>query len=186
MKRRVAVITANDYLYRKIELASLDYAECKRPKEGEETLGFDCVIADIDTASAPDGALTVSRRRECDLAMPFGFCALEALIKKKRSAQLTVSSSERVAYLRGEAIRLTEVEHALLLRLVTARDFVSREQLLLDVWGEGADEGVINVYIHYLRRKLEVAGERIILSSRRLGYRIDEKYLKEGEYAEID
>ena len=39
----------------------------------------------------------------------------------------------------------------------------------------------MNVYIHYLREKLEADGEKIILSSRSHGYKIDEKYLTEGE-----
>ena len=48
------------------------------------------------------------------------------------------------------------------------------------VWGDGADGGVLNVYIHYLREKLEAGGEKIILSSRKQGYKIVEKYLKNG------
>ena len=44
----------------------------------------------------------------------------------------------------------------------------------------GADEGVLNVYVHYLREKLERGGEKIIISSRGLGYKIDEKYLQTG------
>ena len=54
-----------------------------------------------------------------------------------------------------------------------------REEILSTVWGGEADSGVINVYIHYLREKLEVCGEKIILSSRKCGYKIDEKYLGE-------
>jgi DNA-binding response OmpR family regulator len=40
-------------------------------------------------------------------------------------------------------------------------------------------EGLINVYVHYLREKLEVGGEKIINSSRKNGYAIDEKFIKE-------
>jgi DNA-binding response OmpR family regulator len=35
---------------------------------------------------------------------------------------------------------------------------------------------VLNVYVHYLREKLE-DGKKIIISSRKLGYKIDERYL---------
>ena len=56
-------------------------------------------------------------------------------------------------------------------------EFISREEILERVWKNSADSGVINVYVHYLREKLERHGEKIILSSRKGGYRIDEKYL---------
>jgi DNA-binding response OmpR family regulator len=60
-------------------------------------------------------------------------------------------------------------------------DFISREELIRRVWGEGADGGVLNVYVHYLREKLEKQGEKIIISSRKNGYKIDGKYLTKGE-----
>ena len=44
--------------------------------------------------------------------------------------------------------------------------------------GDDADGGILNVYVHYLREKLEKRGEKIIISSRKSGYKIDEKYLK--------
>ena len=56
-------------------------------------------------------------------------------------------------------------------------EFVSRDELSRAVWGEGADGGILNVYIHYLREKLESKGEKVIISSRRGGYKIDGKYL---------
>ena len=55
-------------------------------------------------------------------------------------------------------------------------EYVSREELRLGVWDEDTDSGVVNVYIHYLRQKLE-RGEKIINTSRSLGYKIDEKYI---------
>ena len=80
--------------------------------------------------------------------------------------------------LRGEVIKLTEVEHALFLALMKrGGEFASREDILREVWGSEADEGIINVYVHYLREKLEKSGEKIIVSSRKLGYKIDGKYL---------
>ena len=36
---------------------------------------------------------------------------------------------------------------------------------------------MINVYIHYLREKLELCGEKIIIASREAGYRIDKRFL---------
>ena len=50
-----------------------------------------------------------------------------------------------------------------------------------DVWGDECEGGVLNVYIHYLREKLETEGEKIIFSTRKMGYKIDKKYLVERE-----
>ena len=55
-------------------------------------------------------------------------------------------------------------------------EFVSREEILHSVWSGDADPGIINVYVHYLREKLE-DGEKIIVSSRKNGYKIDGRYL---------
>ena len=41
---------------------------------------------------------------------------------------------------------------------------VSREEILERVWHGEADGGIVNVYIHYLREKLESGGERQQLS----------------------
>ena len=56
-------------------------------------------------------------------------------------------------------------------------EFVSRDEILALVWNGKADKGILNVYVHYLREKLEKNGEKIILSSRNYGYKINEKYL---------
>ena len=34
----------------------------------------------------------------------------------------------------------------------------------------------MNVYVHYLREKLEYNGEKVIISSRKNGYKIDERF----------
>ena len=54
--------------------------------------------------------------------------------------------------------------------------FISREALKSAVWGAESSEGVLNVYIHYLREKLERDGEKVILSSRKSGYALAEKF----------
>lgn len=186
MKINVAVLTRDDYLYKKIELATLSYALCERIAAGESLAKYDFVIADVDGMIAPAGAIRASRREVCDLAIPFTFDELHNALSGRRQAPLQLDKAERTAYLYGEKIRLTEVEFSLLNTLFEAADFVSREELLSRVWGDDATDGIINVYIHYLREKLEVRGEKIIISSRKMGYRIDEKYLKEAEYATAD
>ena len=183
MKINVAVLTRDDYLYKKIELATLHYAICERVMEGDSLAKYDFLIADVDGVKAPTGAIRASRREDCDLFIPFTFDELHRALSGKRQAPLQLDKEERTAYLYGEKIRLTEVEFSLLHTLFEAGGFVSREELLSKVWGDEATDGIINVYIHYLREKLEVRGEKIIISSRKMGYRIDEKYLKEESYA---
>jgi len=86
-------------------------------------------------------------------------------------------NESRSVKLFGEVIRLTEVEFRLLSALASAPvgEFVSRERLINEVWGGESDCGVVNVYIHYLRTKLEHRGEKVIISSRREGYKLDER-----------
>ena len=120
----------------------------------------------------------MSKWNECDLSLPFPISALDRLVNDSGAPMLTASDSEKCAILRGEAIRLTEVEYALFSALIKrGGKFVSREDILEEVWGNEADSGIINVYVHYLREKLEKEGEKIIVSSRKMGYKIDEKYL---------
>ena len=186
MKINVAVITADDYLYKKIELATFNYAVCDRVSSEDSLSRYDFVIADVDGAAPPAGAIRASRRERLELFIPFTFDELHRALCGRRSAPLLLSKDEHAVYLYGEKIRLTEVELSLLTVLYEAKDFVSRAELLRRVWGDGTSEGIINVYIHYLREKLEVRGEKIIISSRKSGYRIDEKYLKEGQYVAAD
>jgi two-component system OmpR family response regulator len=53
---------------------------------------------------------------------------------------------------------------------------VTRAQLLAAVWGEGeTDEGVVTVYLHYLRKKLERHGKKMIYAVRGHGYALREE-----------
>jgi two-component system response regulator MprA len=74
----------------------------------------------------------------------------------------------------GRRISLSPREHDLMLYFMQRPCLVlKREQLLRDVWGYdfGGDDGVLDVYIGYLRTKLEAAGEpRIIHTVRHVGY----------------
>ncbi len=178
MEKAIGVITGNDYLYQKIFLCLCDKASVYRidGDEGVDTVIFDC---DSVLGEPREGYITVGKRDGCRLKAPFSEQELiEALNHSKKSAALTVG--DRCAYLRGKKIKLTELELSLLHRLIAAKgEFVDRAQLLRDVWGGETEGGVVNVYVHYLREKLEAEGEKIILSSRRQGYAISEKYLKE-------
>ena len=175
---RVAVITDDKYLYRRIELELRGAAEVTADTDGAELF-----VIDTDVRSLPDvsgRSITLSRRAEADLPIPFLRGALRALIEGggRSAARLSLNRETRVATLDGRAISLTRQEAALLALLMDkSGEFASREEISREVWG-GASDGLINIYVHYLREKLESSGERIILSSRTQGYRISEKFLE--------
>lgn len=174
MKRSLAVVTKDEFLYQKIYLILKPYAEITRDFGTAEIC-----LWDIDSFPAPDGreGVILVGRESDDLRRPFSH---DELIRRVSADGATLTLGDKGAFLRGRRIRLTEVEFSLLSRLVNAEgDFVSREELISAVWGPDFDGGVLNVYIHYLREKLECDGEKIIISSRKNGYKIDEKYLKE-------
>lgn len=182
--RAVEVYTTDRYLFQKIRLAAPEgilvaHGRC----EAENPLR----LVDVDTvAQLPDGEfIRISRTEDdADIKIPFSIESLcDLLLKTEDASPLTVSAQERCAYLRGEKIRLTEVEYNLMSNLYSAGgEYVSREKLLREVWGKEADPGVLNVYVHYLREKLEGGGEKIILSSRKCGYKISEKYIGGGRF----
>ena len=74
----------------------------------------------------------------------------------------------------GRTLALTSREHQLLMLLLNHRpDVVSRERILREIWHEerGATSNVIEVYVRYLRRKLEAGGQsRLIHTVRGQGY----------------
>ena len=174
MKKAVAVITSDEFLYQKIYLILQPYADITR-----DSAHAGICLWDIDSFPAPDdreGVILVGRGSG-DLKRPFSH---DELIRRISGDGAALTIGDRCAFLRGRHIRLTEVEFSLLSCLVNADgEFVSRDELIGAVWGPDFDGGVLNVYIHYLREKLEFNGEKIIISSRKNGYKIDEKYLKE-------
>lgn len=178
----VSVYTEDLFLYQKIKLSLKEGALIIR-NGGAEAASV--TLVDLDTASAPVGRyIGMSRKDGADIKIPFSISDVESLFdaSKKENRALILDSEARSVYLRGEKIKLTELEFSLLTVLYKASgEFVSREKILDDVWGGAADGGIINVYIHYLREKLERYGEKIIISSRKSGYKIDEKYLLGGE-----
>jgi DNA-binding response OmpR family regulator len=74
----------------------------------------------------------------------------------------------------GRPVALTSREHQLLMLLLRHRPHVvSRERILREIWPEerGATSNVIEVYVRYLRRKLEEGGQsRLIHTVRGEGY----------------
>ncbi|HLO32587.1 MAG TPA: response regulator transcription factor [Anaerolineales bacterium] len=94
-------------------------------------------------------------------------------------ADVTLDPSTREAR-RGEmALQLTVTEFNLLhLLLRHPRQVLERRQILNDVWGYdfGGDDNVLEIYIGYLRKKLEADGQpRLIQTVRGIGYALREE-----------
>lgn len=175
---RIGVATKNEYLWQKLRLTLGGDAECVRLDEYSGD-GADLCLWDCDTLgdSKIEGAVTLGHGG-CDLTLPLSFDTILSLLTREEE-QPPLVLKDRCAILRGERIPLTDVELALFGILYSAGgEFVSREELLSQVWGDVTD-GVLNVYIHYLREKLE-RGEKIIISSRKFGYKIDERFIRSG------
>jgi DNA-binding response OmpR family regulator len=93
-----------------------------------------------------------------------------------RYGNLEVNRMDRCVRKAGLPIPLTNKEYGLLECLMLNRGrCVSRNLLMEQVWkmGTGASTNVVDVYINYLRRKLqETQGEPLIATVRGQGYRI--------------
>jgi len=92
---------------------------------------------------------------------------------------LAIDPHRRIATRGGRDLQLTTREFDLLLTLVQhAGQVLSRNQLLARVWGYTweVDSNVVDVFVGYLRRKLEAAGEpRILQTVRGVGFVIGAK-----------
>ena len=174
--KSVAVLTSDIFLFKKIAL-SLDDCEVTLVGSEWEGTSADALFCDIDTYPVcPDQAVKMSRRAECDLPIPFSLGAPRKFLSRREAALIP---ERRTVLLRGREIRLTELEYALFSLIVNAKgDAVSREEILKRVWRSDAADGIVNVYVHYLREKLESDGERVIGASRGRGYSLTAKYAK--------
>ncbi|MCL4561704.1 MAG: response regulator transcription factor, partial [Chloroflexi bacterium] len=89
-------------------------------------------------------------------------------------ADLTLDTGTRQALRKGRMISLTAKEYDLLeLFLRHPRQVLTREMIFDRVWGYdfGGESNVLDVYIRYLRQKLEIEGEtRLLHTVRGVGY----------------
>ena len=125
------------------------------------------------------------------LTKPFAFSELlarvRALLRRGslpfepvlHNLDLELDRVRRVVHRNGRAIDLTPKEFALLEYLMLNADKnVSRSSIIHDVWKLSSDTmtNVVDVYINYLRKKIEAASsERLIHTVRGAGYRIGSK-----------
>lgn len=173
--KRIYVSANNERLRQKIRLALRGFAEIT-----DEDEGFDLCITDT-AFFGNEKIITVGNDVSCDLRVPFSIEELISLVKERCAAEsvLSLLPDERAVMFGGRKIRLTELEYGLLSILMSKKgQSFSKDELLFRLWGEGVDLGVVNVYVHYLREKLESGGEKVIISSRGAGYKINEKYMK--------
>lgn len=118
------------------------------------------------------------------MAKPFALSELEARVRAltRRAAggaanllrvgALTLDTAGHVAFMNDQPLELSARELSLLeVLLKRAGRLVSKEQLVdhLCEWGDELSNNAIEVYVHRLRRKLEVGGVRIV-TVRGLGY----------------
>lgn len=116
------------------------------------------------------------------LDRPFRPARLRAVLKlygdESKEMGIYPVHSRRSVLLGGEEIKLTEGEFRLFCCLFENRGrYISREDLHKAVWQGEGDEGVVNVYVHYLRTKLEKNGQKLFHSARGKGY----AYLDKGK-----
>jgi DNA-binding response OmpR family regulator len=123
---------------------------------------------------------------------PFAFdellARLRALLRRGRTRHLSsrlrygpleIDSEAHTLSLEGTPVELTATEYRLAEYLVRrAESIVSREQLAEHVWGGEYDpfSNLADVYISYLRRKIDAGRERpLIHTIRGLGYMLKER-----------
>ena len=96
-----------------------------------------------------------------------------------RTGNLEVDLAGRVVRKRGEIVKLTPTEYALLRLLVThVGKVLTHRQLLTDIWGPKASQAThyLRVHIAHLREKIEddPAQPKLIITEPAIGYRLVE------------
>ena len=131
----------------------------------------------------PDRVAGLEAGADDYVVKPFAFdellARIKALLRRSRSqpqpvlqfADLSLDTSTREAHRGKRAIHLTPKEYELLeLFMLHPRQVLTRETIFDRVWGYdfGGESNVIEVYVHYLRKKL---GEpNLIQTVREVGY----------------
>ena len=174
--QRVCVICEDEFLFRRIRSELSPIYECVR-YDKSDSLPSDITVAEGSSTLSDDISADLILSYPETLPLCVGDIAklIAALPKKPR---LIMMKDEYACTLDGERIALTELEYRLLDLLVSKNgDYFQKSELCEKVFGKGG-VGMLNLYVHYLRAKLEGDSKRIIISQRNLGYRISEEFIK--------
>ena len=177
---KILVMTQNKILGEGISLELLEkgyFAEWR----SSYCSGFNLYVSDKDAPA--DGwekagnILTFSRKEGVgDIKRPFSQEELVEKIRKKQGGVLFEEAPSENGIAEYDTSALSETEKKLLDVLLENRgNVVSAQELSLRVWGrESIKSNIVNVYIRYLREKLEKdSSRRVIFTIRGKGYRID-------------
>lgn len=176
--KRVGVYTENEFLFQKIKLEFLGVATVTMLSPKESSDGYELTLVNRDEPAFSENSGITMSRDGGEIPLPFRIGALAALLEEANANFIKIIPSEKTVTAGEVTAKLTELEFSLFNLLYSRKgEFVSRDEILTLVWNGKADKGILNVYVHYLREKLEKNGEKIILSSRNYGYKINEKYL---------
>ena len=176
---------APDLVVLDVMLPKLDGLEvCRRLRMAEESLPIVLLTA---RDAVPDRVAGLETGADDYLVKPFAIEELLARVRVQlrrrdptgaarelRFDDLRLDTAAREARRGGRRIPLTTTEYELLrLFMQHPREVLSRERIFERVWGYDFDgeSKVIEVYVRYLREKLEAAGEpRLIHTVRGAGY----------------
>ena len=175
--KRVCVFSSDRFLIQKIRLELYGSAEvCDHSTHRESDV---CLVDVDDPRFCGMPGLSMSRNGDSDIKIPFPIGEVrQLLLFSEEKNRLDINHKEKCAVLDGKVIKLTELEYQLFKALMSKKGgYISREELMREVFENRDDKGILNVYIHYLREKLETNDEKIILSSRSCGYKINESYI---------
>ena len=91
---------------------------------------------------------------------------------------IKIDRSENKVFVKEREVKLSKTEYDLLYYLLINREIVvSRETLLTKIWGYdyAGNEKIVDVYISYLRNKIETNGIKLIHTVRGTGYILKEQ-----------
>jgi len=161
---------------------------CRRLREaGDET----AVLMLTAKAEVPDRVAGLDAGADDYLVKPFAYEELLARVRSLLRRNQPGTTGDRLTYAdvrvdvdamevyRGERlVDLTALEFRLFEYFIrNPRVVLSRSQILIEVWGLDAEttSNVVDVYIRYLRQKLEAGGEaRLLRTVRGAGYVLKE------------
>ncbi len=181
---RKALEFAPDLVVLDVMLPGIDGIEvCRRLRAGDPQIA----ILMLTAKDAPADQVTgLDAGADDYLVKPFTLEVLTARVRAQlrrkqpsevellRFADLVLDTGTRSARRGGREIALTTTEYELLLQFMRhPRQVLEKEQLTEKIWGYdfGGNYNVLEVYVRYLRQKLEAAGEpRLIHTLRGAGY----------------